>query len=151
MEVESYIRELTKSASEHKRCRMEPLADLFPQTMGYHFEKLNQGVYESGPEKAAHAGMGLGGLRNIRGVLASVHEALARRGHELDAHSGIGNLYAELRYPIEKLEAFLEAKHANGTVPIDEAAALIFVFFLRAKVEELREIVRRIDEEADAN
>lgn len=130
---------------------MELLADLFPQTLGYHFEKLNQGIYESGPEKAAHAGMGLGGLRNIRSVLTSVHEALTKRGYELDAHSGIGHLYEEVRYPIEKLQAFLEAKHANGTIPIDEEAALIFVFFLRAKVEELREIAREIDEEKAAN
>jgi hypothetical protein len=47
-----------------------------------------------------------GGLRNIRGVLTSVHEALTERGHELGAHSGIGALYNEMRYPIEKLEAF---------------------------------------------
>jgi hypothetical protein len=50
--------------------------------------------------------MGLGGLRNIHGVLTSVHEALTERGHELGAHSGIGALHDEMRYPIEKLEAF---------------------------------------------
>lgn len=126
---------------------MDTLVDLFPQTMSYDFGKLNQGIYESGPEKAAHAGMGLGGLKNVRGVLTRLHEALAKRGHELDPHSGIGHLYEELRYPIEKLEAFLEAKHANGITSLDEEAALIFVFFLSAKMEELREIAREIDAE----
>src|SRR5436305_4919223 len=126
---------------------MDTLVGLFPPTMGYDFEKLNQGIYESGPEKTAHAGMALGALRNVRGVLTRLHEALTKRGHELDPYSGIGYLYEEVRYPIAKLEAFLETKHANGIVPIDEEAASIFAFFIRAKLEELREIAGEIDAE----
>jgi hypothetical protein len=34
---------------------MEKLEDAFPEQTTYYFEQLLKGVYESGPEKAAHA------------------------------------------------------------------------------------------------
>ena len=146
--LSSILAKLKRELEEHKeRFKMEKLVDCFRSQRGYAFEKLSQGVYESGPEKAAHAGMGLWGLGHIRSVLASVQEALAKREIKLDTYSGIGYLYDEVNYPIDQLEAFLDAKKAGDQTPIDEKAASIFVFFLQKKLDELHEMAREIDDD----
>jgi hypothetical protein len=146
--LSSILTKLQREVEEHKeRFRMVKLVDCFTSQIGYAFEKLSQGVHASGPNKAGHAHMGLWGLEHIRDVLASVQEALAKREIELDAYPGIGYLYGEVRYPIQKLEAFLESKKTCQRVPIDEEAATIFVSFLRTKLNELRDMAREIDED----
>jgi hypothetical protein len=127
---------------------MEKLDDAFTDQKTYAFEQLSKGVYESGPEKSAHAHMGLWGLEHIRGILTSLQEILTKRGVNLDDYPGISELYGEIRHPAEQLEAFLEAKKAGKTTPIDEETASIFVYFLRKKLDELREMAREIDEES---
>ncbi len=129
---------------------MEKIVDSFTNQLTYAFEQLSKGVYESGPEMAAHAGMGLWGLNHVRGVLTSVQDALVKRGIELDPHSGIVNLYEEVRYPLEKLEGFLKAKHAGEKASLDEEAASIYVSFLRTKLDELREIARDVDKKHES-
>lgn len=94
--------------------------------------------------------MGLWGLEHIRGVLTRVKEALAKREIELDAYSGIGYLYEEVQFPIDRLEAFLEAKKASKTTPIDDKTASIFVAFLRSKLDELREMAREVDHDYES-
>jgi hypothetical protein len=133
---------------------MDKLEDAFTDQKTYAFEQLSKGVYESGPEQAAHAHMGLWGLEHIRGILTRFQEILAKRGVELDDYPGVAELYSKISYPAKRLEAFLGAKKAGEMIPvditstIDEETASIFVDFLRNKLDELREMAREVDKES---
>ena len=130
-----------------KRLRVEKFIDAFTGQTNYAFEQLSKGVYETGPEQAAHAGMGLWGLGHIRGILTRLQDSLTKGGMELVNYPGIAEIYTEVGYPSERLEAFLEAKKTGKQAPIDEETASIFVFFLRKKLDELREMAREVDSE----
>jgi tetratricopeptide (TPR) repeat protein len=149
--LSSILAMLQKELTEHReQFKMEKIENSFTNQFTYWFEQISKGVYESGPDKAAHAGMGLRGLEHVRGVLTSVQDALTKRGLDLNAYSGIGHLYEEVRHPSERLEAFLEAKKAAQKPPIDEETASAFLSFLRAKLKELREMAREVDEEYES-
>lgn len=142
----SVLAKLQRELREHKeQFKMAPLTALFPETLGYAFEKVSQGIFESGPDSHGHAAFGLSWLESIERVLRTVQEALVEREFPLDAHSPIGYLYEQVDYPITKLRVFLEAKKTQGDTPIDDKTASIHEFFLRKKCEELRELAAEID------
>lgn len=144
----SILAKLHRELQEHReQFKMEKLINCFPDTMGYAFEKLSQGVYESRPEMVAHAHMGLWGLSHIRNTLTCIQDALERRGLEVSSYPGIDAFYDEIQHPIDNLEAFLNAKKAGGEGPIDGKTASIFVSFLRAEMDKLKVMAREIDED----
>jgi len=142
----SVLAKLETELEDHRaRFRMKKLTDQIDPQTPYAFENLSRGVYDDSPEQRAHAHMGLWGLGRIRKVFEDFKATLAERDIEIDTYPGIEVLYDEIDYPVETLEAFLNAKKTGAELPLDPRLALIVVDYLRAKVRELKTMAGEMD------
>lgn len=130
--------ELQRRDEVHKdEFRREKLVSAFPPHLGYVFEKVFEGT-----RRADAFEQGKAMLPEIRKALETFRSMLENRGVGLGANPGIEPAYEELEYPLRELDQFFDSQ-PNLT----SQAAEIFVFFLRAKLQELAEMAREIDEE----
>lgn len=131
---------LENERAVHKeKFRTERLASVFPSTLDYHFAKVLEGI-EKGELQFARIN-----LQPIEGVLQSFRDALRKRGIELETYDPIKYLYDELEYPLTRLVGYLgEGETDRG---LGKKDAHIFVFFVEKRVDELRQIAQRIDQD----
>lgn len=138
------VAELDKRAEDHRvKFMNERLADAFPETMGYAFEKLGEAARESKPRE-----MGLWTIETVEQAMNDFRDGLTRQDMELDTFEVVKYLYEELGYALPELKKYLQGD--NGDVR-NERMARIVTFFIYHKVGELRGLAREIDEDGDGN
>jgi hypothetical protein len=113
----------------------EKLADIFPATLEYHCGKLFEGT-----DRASESAVAKANLELVHEWVEKFRTALINRG-ELLGNEWITHHFEQLRNPFERLRSFFAG---NSPLNADDAYAL--AFFLRAKVQELAELAREIDE-----
>lgn len=85
------VAELDKRAEDHKAKFMnDRLAAVFPETMGYGFEKLGEAVHGSKPRE-----MGLWAIEMVEQAMNDLRDGLIRRDMELDMFDAVKYLYGE--------------------------------------------------------
>jgi hypothetical protein len=142
----SVVGRLEQEEKAHKdRFRMEKLASIFlTSSPGYAFEKLYK-VLLTG--EIHHPIYGELNLQQIKKMLDTFKEGLARRGIELETYDSIKFMYEELEYPLNELEKFFQNAKEGKTLNINEETAYIFVFFVEKQIDELKEIAEEIDKD----
>jgi hypothetical protein len=131
---------LEAAEMEHrKQFRDEKLADIFPATLDYQFEKVFAGVRKLG---AWDGDFGKMSLNMIVETVKKFRDAATQRGI-LNRTSDFEYYFAEVEYPLAELAAYFEGK---GSLK-DPRAAGIFTHFLQDKVRGLVVIAREVDEE----
>jgi len=143
-ELEQILRNVItdlKQADDKQKAqfRGSRLADVFPNILGYCFEKINEHIRGD-----SMAPMGVWGIEEVRKTLENLRNALQLRGIQIDTYDSIEYLYEQLSYPIVEIEKYLR-KEASAVH--DAQAAYIFSYFIRGKIEELRTIAGEIDED----
>jgi hypothetical protein len=126
--------------TSRKQFQDERLADLFPDSLGYTFEKM----WEATQGKPERAVLGPWGLQTIKDVMAKFVEALERRGLDRDAYPGIKDWFASVAHPLAELERFFDP---SGGSTLHPQTAAIVVDHLRRMIEELQEMAASIDED----
>lgn len=140
----SVIGELEQKEKAHKeKFRMEKLVSIFPATLNYDFEKVFEGTINA-TTRREHAASGTVCLKQIKQVLQSFREALAKRGATYDS---INYVYELLHYPLNELEAFFQNVWNVKELNINEKTAFIFASFLQKQVDELISMAKEIDED----
>jgi hypothetical protein len=143
--LDAVVRQLEDEDAAHKeRFKMEKLAELFPPTLGYYFEKISAAA--AGDDSPA---MGAAGLQGVRAALQAFEEALLRRDLALDTYDCIKHTYKHpyggLEYPLAQLEGFFATLESGQQPSIDQQAAYIFAWFVKGKVDDLRGMAQEID------
>jgi hypothetical protein len=115
------------------------LQAVFPQILGYSFEKINEHVRGD-----TLAPMGAWGIEQVRSTLKDFRRGLEARDIHVGTYDSIDYLYDLIEYPIEQLEAYLNGKASEISGP---RAAKIFAFFIEKHVGDLRTIATEIDDE----
>lgn len=125
---------------EHqKQFKGEKLADIFPQTLDYYFEKILAGIDSPASDDGKWANHH---LQRVAEVVQGFRAALGRRG-ELNRTSNYEYYLAEVEYPIVELQQYYAG---TGSLK-DPRAARIFAYFARDKVCKLEKMAIELDEE----
>lgn len=114
-------------------------AEIFPQTMGYYFSKVFEGIHSPDPGRREFGQMH---IRLIEEVYTRFKEELERRG-EIPASDGIAYHLEEIMYPIGELKAFFSDPAASR---LNDRDAAIFAAFIRDRHETMVEIAKEVDE-----
>jgi hypothetical protein len=134
------IDDLRHADAKHKaQFQGNKLQTVFPQTLGYSFEKINEHVRGD-----TLAPMGAWGIEQVRNTLNDLRRALEARGIHVGTYDSIDYLYELIEYPLGQLEAYLNGKESEIS---GASAAKIFSFFVERHVGELRTIAAEIDDE----
>ena len=112
------------------------LADTFPGTINYHFQKLTETSFGSNGKI-----LGKGNFEIIQKSLEKFKEELQRRD-SLDAYSGINMTFEDLVYPMKKLEDYF-----NDNIEMNMEEIRIYKFFIKSKFDELIYMAKEIDED----
>lgn len=115
--------------------QQDTLASVFPDSLGYAFEKL----YETTWGKPSSV-LGRPSLDQIKRTLADFTQALQRRELTLDSYSGVGDWFREIAHPIAVLDRFLD-----DPTSLEPETASIVVEHLQRHVDELKEMAGSID------
>jgi len=138
--LRNVISDLKDGDAKHKaQFRGNRLADVFPNILGYCFEKINEDIRGD-----TLAPMGVWGIEEIRKTLDNLRHALELHGIQIDTYDSIKYLYERLSYPFDELEKYLR-KEASAVR--DPQAAYIFSYFISGKIAELRAIASEIDQD----
>lgn len=141
--LELAVKELQAEVKRHKESfRMEKLFQIFPDTLGYAFEKIGGGLY-SDPVQIAHWG-----IEHVKTTLEKFHNAIQRR--DMDAYIRLEDDLKYINRAIEQLEKILDARANHTNQPEDEYDGYIYLSFLRDQVYGLRDYAREIDSEYEA-
>lgn len=109
------------------------LAALFPDTLGYSFEKLHDGIFNAHP-------LGAPSLQHVKEVIATFGAALEKRGLSVSAYSGVKDWYTEIEQPLAELEAFFE-----GRSQLHPQILSIVASHVKDQVALLKEMATEID------
>ncbi len=135
--------ELTRREREHvAKFSDQPLTAIFPQTLGYTFSKISEGIRTAGLHTLARRN-----LDTATSILANFRDALNQRG-ELPANEHLEYDLAQLDYPLERLARYLDDPDGDA---LSEADAEIYRFYIERKFEDLIAIAKEIDEEYGEN
>jgi len=141
--LSSVISELARREAVHKdEFKMEKLASVFPPSLGYSFEKIFAGTREREDPSLAESH-----VREVKRVLQTLRDVLARRGIGIDTYDSIKHIYELLEHPLAELENFFGSGRAGAQPNINQEAAYIFTFFVRAQIDELRQVAKEIDDD----
>jgi hypothetical protein len=132
-QLQQIVEKLRSDEMAHReKHKTELLQELFPRTLGYYFGK----VYEGAPLAAPH-------LALIKECLTGFRQALAERGEwRKDSVAAHDMEFAE--YSIEELEHFFDPARESK---LNDHDVYIFISFLQAQVEKIRDIAKEIDDE----
>ncbi len=134
------IDDLRDADAKHKaKFHGSKLQAVFPQTLSYSFEKINEHVRGD-----TLAPVGSWGIEQVRNTLNDLRRGLEAREIHVGTYDSIDNLYDLIEYPLEQLKAYLNGKESEISGP---RAAKIFSFFIEKHVGELRTIATEIDDE----
>jgi hypothetical protein len=138
--LDRMMQKLEAMEMEHRTAfKEEKLADLFPVTLDYYFEKVFAGADNPGSPDGQWGGIH---LNMIAEKVRLFREAIEKRGI-VNSSSNWEYYLAEVEYPLQEL---LNYWNASGSLT-DKRAAEIFAYFLRDKVLKLRESAKELDEE----
>lgn len=114
--------------------RNDLLEDIFPFTIGYYFQKLNEGIY--GIKK-----IGLMHTKLLQTIVDNFKMALEKRDI-LESH--IQHSIDLINYPLSELKLFFESAEKSF---LNDKSAYIFSFFVREQIRSLQELAKEIDSE----
>ncbi len=118
------------------------LEAVFPDTLGYCFEKIHEGI----SSKAA-APLAIWGIESVKKAMVDYKSGLEERGIQLGTYDAINYYYELLQYPVCQLEAYLRDQKSQLSCEKD---ADIFTFFIQEYLKKLREMARETDEEFES-
>lgn len=122
---------------QHRAAHREKrLADAFPSVLGYYFEKAHEAIHRSG-----YFAMGGPILTYIAERVERFKAMLVERG-EWDERGSAALEYEEIQYPLEELKKFYSA---SGESKLNAKDALIFLAFVRQRLDGLRNLAEQID------
>jgi len=138
--LSTLIQALREEEMKHREeFQNEKLTDIFPHTLDYYCGKIYESIRGNMPNT-----FGSGIVDLINKHLAEFKNALDRRGL-FQALGSVKYLFDELSYPLVKLKTYFTVAHDPAFVDKD---ALIFIFFIREHLKELRDIAKEIDAES---
>lgn len=119
----------------------ESLSALFPDTLGYYFEKVSEAIISGTP-----AVIGQASLKTIQKVVNEFEDHLRKRDL-LPAYEFVGYELEETKYALDELSKYLTKTGDNRLHPKD---ASIFLFFSRSKLDNLKGMANEIDEQYES-
>ena len=126
-------------AAHKERFRMEKLSSIFPRTLTYAFEKVGQAI------RSDPAEIGRWGLGQIKDTFNAFHDAIGRR--DMDAYTSLQSDLKFINHAIAQLERILDARASAKNQIQDELDGHIYLSFLRAQADELREYAQQVDDD----
>jgi hypothetical protein len=126
--------------SHKEQFKNEKLANIFPHTIHYHFQKLTESSLASMGKQFCKLNFDI-----IIKTLEDFKTELKRRD-SLDAYIGVNMVLDELVYPMNKLE-----KHFMNEIDLDKEEVYIYKFFVERQFDELIDMANEIDKEYEAN
>lgn len=114
------------------------LADLFPATIDYCFEKLFAGCRRADSREFTSSHVDL-----LNDILVAFRTALTERGI-IPAYSHVASEIEEAEYPLGEYKKYIDGDPAST---LNEKSSRIFVFFLQYQFGELRKYAQEFDEE----
>ena len=137
--LSTLIQALREEEMNHRKAfQNEKLTDIFPHTLDYYCQKIYESIWGNMPKT-----FGSGMVDLINKHLAEFKGALDRRGL-FQALDSVKYLFDELSYPLEKLKKYFTD---GADLTFNDKDALIFIFFIREHLKELRDIAKEIDAE----
>lgn len=142
--LRAVIRDFREADAKHKaRFLGNKLESVFPNTLGYSFEKIYEHI-----RRGHCAGLGVWGLDEVQRTLDEYRHGLEIRGIQIDTYDSIKYFYELLVYPLGQLASYLRGEKSDVR---NAEAAEIFTYFVEKHLEELRAIARDIDEDFNSN
>ncbi len=134
--LKELVRMLQNEEKEHiGQYNDKEIADLFPSTLNYHFQKLTESSLVSKERQFRKINFDI-----ITSTLKKFKLELKKRD-SLDAYIGVNIVLEDLIYPIEKLRKFF-----SNEVNLDEEEVKIYSFYVKKQFDELIEMAKEIDE-----
>lgn len=132
---------LQRESMEHKNMyKDEKLADIFPQTMLYFYEKISETIFGNAPPE-----FGLGFLDIIAEVVQKFKAALEER--QIFQAYNVADDFEWAEYSLSKLHQYF-----NGTseVVLNDKDAYIYLSFIQKQLSDLHQIAKEIDDEYES-
>jgi ribosomal protein S15P/S13E len=141
--LEKVINTLEKEEKDHKeKFKMERMEVIFKH-LSFYMRNVAENIGEDKPKE-----LGLMHIKKIKKeILDKLSNALKDRGLEIDTYDSIRDIYESLEYPVKELELFFDETKTEKGKRINQKTAYIFSFFIREKLNELRDIAKEIDED----
>jgi hypothetical protein len=140
--LQAALVELRRREVEHRmRYRDKKLADLFPSTLSYCFEKCYEGCRED--DNNGRRTFGHLHIQQLQEILSKLRAELAER-EIVPAYRGAEIDLEDTQYPLSELAKFMTGAVDNT---LNAKSANIFVFFLQHQFEKLRKMAQDFDEE----
>lgn len=133
------LEKLKEEEMKHKEeFKSKKLADVFPPTLGYFFEKIGEAIHGNKPSEfgAIHVDL-------VVKLIESFKAALEERGL-LGAHDSIDYDLNLIEYPLEELRQFFINPEASK---LNARDADIFKYFLKKHIDGLIRFAEEIDED----
>ncbi len=133
------VKSLKEEDMKHKKkFANERLRDIFPPTLSYFIEKIIESIYGGKP-----AEYGQIHVKIISDLIYKFKSALISRG-VYDAYDTVKYEIELLEYPIEELRKYFDKFDKSH---INQKDAYIFAYFVKKRMESLKEIASDIDRE----
>ena len=136
----SILKELEAEHKAHReKFKMTKLADIFPETLEYAFEKAGNGIYEE------PRGLEQWGIDQIKVTVHSFLDAVEQRDKGIAQN--LADDYQYIDHAIARVEQIIATREQHTSQPIDQLDGHIYLSFLRQRVEDLRRYASEIDED----
>lgn len=130
--------ELKKADKMHKeKFKDNLLSDIFPNTMGYFFQKISEGTYSDRPGKLPII---FGAFQQIQDAYLTFENSLQRRG---DVNDDIQSELDEYKHALSVMRKYLTGEKING---MNSKDARIYCYYLESKHEYFLEIAQEVDD-----
>ena len=126
-----------KHESHKEKFRMNKLVDIFPKTLGYALEKVEQGLYDEQSTQEQW------GIEHLKTIVRSFFDAVSLRDKGLA--ESLKNDYKYIDHAVTRMEQIITAHKQQMSAPTDELDRHIYLSFLRQQIEELRSCAMEID------
>jgi hypothetical protein len=133
------IEKLKEEEMKHRdQFKDKKLADIFPQTLSYYFEKIGESIHGSKSSEfgAIH-------VKIIAETVDRFKDALSERGI-LEAYDSISYELDLIEYPLGELRKFFENQEESK---LNSKDAYIFTYFISKHIDSLIRMAKEIDEE----
>lgn len=139
--LDALIEKLDLEEKTHKaKFRMEKLLAIFPDSIGYHCDKVVQSILED-----ALPGFGAANLEVVKDAVRAFREAVGRR--DRDFYEWLEDDYTLIDHTISNLESFFQVRDKGEEPKVEITTARIFSTFLRGQVQSLKTYANRIDDD----
>jgi hypothetical protein len=129
---------LRKAEAEHRAMfRDSKLAEAFPSTMGYYFEKLYESIHGTKPAEFGRLHVHL-----LAEAIGRFRALLATRG-SAGAYDSVEYHLKLVEYPLRELDSYFASPSSSR---LNKQDAFIFVHFAENQMNELRDMAAEIDE-----